>query len=109
MYAVFANVVKDKQLRTGAKVLIVRCNGDAERPIVVGTSTGGRIIQKYVFYKNLTNFRAKWVPPRLQEKAVWEWESKEEAQALADHLSETARPKKGNPWITREPRNNSNS
>lgn len=89
MYAVFANIVKDKQLRTGARVLILYHNGDCQRPRVIGKSVGGRLIEKYVHYKNLRNFRAQWIKPYLNKRVVRSWESKDEAQAFADRLSST--------------------
>jgi hypothetical protein len=87
MYAIVANVKSDRILRTGAKVWILRCNGDAECPVVSGLSKGGGMVaKKYTHYKRLTNFRAAWVPLHLRERVVWMWPDKARAQAVADGL-----------------------
>lgn len=87
MYGLIANVINDRVLRTGAKVWIHRCNGDAACPIVTGMSKGGRYIQKFTHYKRLTNFRAACVPEHMQDRVVWRWETKAEAQSIAEKLT----------------------
>lgn len=87
LYGIVANVVADKALRTGAKVWIEYCNGDAEHPFVRGLSKSGRPIEKYTAYKRLTNFRAAWVPPNMRERMGWAWEDKAAAEKLAGELA----------------------
>jgi hypothetical protein len=86
MYGLVANVVSDRVLRTGARVWILRCNGDASCPIVTGRSKGGRIVQKYTHYKRLTNFRSAWIPEHMRGRVEWKWEGKAEAAGLAATL-----------------------
>ena len=88
MYGLVANVISDRVLRTGAKVWIHYCNGDAACPIVAGMSKGGRMVQKYTHYKRLTNFRAAWVPEHMRDRVAWRWETKAEAAELAAKLAE---------------------
>lgn len=65
MYGIVANVLSDRALRTGAKVLLVHVNGDAEHPIVIGLSKSGHNILKYIPYKRLINYRAAWIPEHM--------------------------------------------
>jgi hypothetical protein len=90
MYCVIANVIQDKILRTGAKIYVLYCNGDAEHPKVRGLAKGGRPITKHIPYKRLTNFRAAFVPPKmqLQGDVMWQWEEKEDAERLANALND---------------------
>ena len=88
MYGVIANVLSDRVLRTGAKVWIQYCNGDAACPIVTGMNKGGRYVQKFTHYKRLTNFRAAWVPEHMLDRLAWQWETKAEAAELAAKLAE---------------------
>jgi hypothetical protein len=87
VFGVVANVLSDHAVRTGAKVWIRYCNGDAEHPLVVGCSKSGRVIEKYTDYKRLTNFRAKWCPEHLRSRVAWLFVTKEEADALAQRLT----------------------
>lgn len=87
MYGIVANVASDRILRTGAKVWIERCNGDAECPVVRGCSKSGRMVEKYTHYKRLTNFRAAWIPEHLRDRVIWQWDEKESARQLADTLA----------------------
>jgi hypothetical protein len=87
MFGVVANVASDRVLRTGAKVWIERCNGDAECPVVRGCSKSGRVVEKYTHYKRLTNFRAAWIPEHLRERVIWQWPEKERAQHVAATLA----------------------
>lgn len=87
MYGLIANVLSDRVLRTGAKVWINYCNGDAACPIVFGLSKSGRMTQKYTHYKRLTNFRAAWIPEHLRERVAWQWETKDEADVHAKTLA----------------------
>lgn len=70
-YGIVANVISDRVLRTGAKVWICYCNGDAECPRVVGMTKGGRIVMKYTHYKRLENFRAAWCPQHLRDRVFF--------------------------------------
>ena len=87
MYGLIANVMSDRVLRTGAKVWIRYCNGDAACPLVTGLSKSGRRVQKYTHYKRLTNFRAAWIPEHLRDVVAWQWETKDEAAKCAAKLA----------------------
>lgn len=87
MFGVVANVASDRVLRTGAKVWIQRCNGDAECPVVRGCSKSGRVVEKYTHYKRLTNFRAAWIPEHLRQRVIWQWPEKARAQQVAESLA----------------------
>ena len=87
MYGLIANVMSDRVLRTGAKVWIRYCNGDAACPLVTGLSKSGRRVQKYTHYKRLTNFRAAWIPEHLRKVVAWQWETKDEAAKHAATLA----------------------
>jgi hypothetical protein len=89
MYGLIANVISDRVLRTGAKVWIRYCNGDAACPSVTGLSKSGRRAQKHTHYKRLTNFRAAWIPEHLRDVVVWQWETKDEAAKHATTLAAT--------------------
>lgn len=67
-YGIIANVLSDHVLRTGAKVWILYCNGDAEHPKVMGLSKSGRKVIKYMPFKRLTKFRSAWVPDHLRDQ-----------------------------------------
>lgn len=88
MYGIVANVVSDRILRTGAKVWLIHCNGDASNPWVCGLSKGGRPIRKYTKFKRLTNFRVAWVPEHLHDEIVWAWEDKDAVEAKAHDLAD---------------------
>lgn len=95
MFCIVANVKTDKALRTGAKVYLLSANGGANSAEVTGLSKGGRRIVKHIPYKRLTNFRAAFVPPHMQEgKAPWFWSvgcwwnEKADAKDAADKLNE---------------------
>jgi hypothetical protein len=88
MYGIVANVLSDRVLRTGAKVWIHRCNGDAECPVVSGVSKSGRYVTKYTHYKRLTNFRAAWVPEHMRERVIWAWTDKGKAVRASAAMSE---------------------
>ena len=87
MYGLIANVLSDSVLRTGAKVRINYCNGDAACPIVYGLSKSGRLVRKYTHYKRLTNFRAAWIPEHWRDRLAYQWDTKEEATAHAEKLA----------------------
>jgi hypothetical protein len=86
LFGLVANVKSDHALRTGAKVWIHYCHGDAAHPFVSGISKSGRPIQKYTRYKRLTNFRAAWIPPPLRDRITWTWPDKEAAAQVAAKL-----------------------
>lgn len=86
MYCVVANVASDRVLRTGAKVWVLRCNGDAACPVVNGLSKGGRRVEKYTHFKRLTGFRAAWVPPMLRGRIILMWPDRSQAEAAAAAL-----------------------
>lgn len=88
MYGLAANVISDRVLRTGAKVWIHYCNGNAACPIVTGMSKSGRIVQKFTHYKRMTNFRAAWIPEHMRERITWQWEDKAKVAAMAAKLAE---------------------
>lgn len=91
MYGIIANVKSDRQLRTGAKVWILECNGDAERPVVRGLSKFGKMIVKYCHYKRLENYRAAFIPEQLFEKYsrfYMTFDTKEKAEEIAQSLNE---------------------
>ena len=87
MFGIVANVASDRVLRTGAKVWVERCNGDAECPVVLGCSKSGRVVEKYTHCKRLTNFRAAWIPEHLRERVAWQWPERECAQNVASTLA----------------------
>lgn len=87
VFGIVANVESDRILRTGAKVWVCYCNGDAEKPRVVGLNKGGRVTEKYIPYKRLTNFRAAWIPEHLRSLVHWQFASKDEAAGHAAALS----------------------
>lgn len=87
MFGLVANVISDRVLRTGAKVWIHYCNGDAACPVVSGLCKGGYIVRKYTHYKRLTNFRAAWIPEHVRERVAWQWEDKSKAAELAAKLT----------------------
>jgi hypothetical protein len=82
-FGIVANVLTDGILRTGAKVWVCYCNGDAEHPRLVGLSKGGRIIEKYGHYRHLENFRAKWIPEHLRDRVIWAYDDKSIAEDFA--------------------------
>ena len=85
MYGVVANVVKDNQLRIGAKVYILYCHGMAENPKVYGMARDGKRIEKYMPYKRLNKFRAQWLPEHIRERVIWKYEEK----GVADRVAKT--------------------
>ena len=84
MYGIVANVISDRVLRTGAKVWIHRCNGDAECPIVSGISKSGARVEKYTRYKRLTNYRAACVPKHMRSYILFAWPERAQAEECAD-------------------------
>ena len=86
-YGIVANAVKDKVFRQGAKVWILRWNGDFEHVIVRGISLGGRRVTKYTPFKSLHNYRAAWIPPTVAEDVCATWATKEAAQKAADNIA----------------------
>ena len=87
MFGVVANVESDRILRTGAKVWVLQCNGDAAHPYVVGLSKGGRKVFKYSHFKRLTNYRAAWIPEHLRGDVTRKWTDKADAERAAAYLS----------------------
>lgn len=68
-YAITANVVSDKALRTGARVWVLSVAGDPTRVVVAGLSKGGRRLPyKWMATKRLTNVRLKYLPEGLREE-----------------------------------------
>ncbi|OAB38316.1 hypothetical protein [Paenibacillus glacialis] len=86
MYAVVANVVKDNQLRVGAKVYILFCHGMAENPKVYGMARDGKRIEKYMPYKRLIKFRVQWLPEHIRDRVIWKYEDKGVAEQVAKTL-----------------------
>ncbi len=87
MFAIVANVKADRVLRTGAKVWIMRCNGDAECPVVLGLNKSGRAVVKYTHFKRLENYRAAWVPEHMRDRIARRWNEKAKAEAEAHVLA----------------------
>lgn len=87
VFGLVANVVSDHILRTGAKVWINYCNGDAAHPKVYGLNRSGRAVEKYTHFKRLTNFRAVWMPEHLRSRLASQWATKEEAASQAAMLA----------------------
>jgi hypothetical protein len=87
LFGIVANVKSDRVLRTGAKVWIYYCNGDASHPMVSGISKSGHSLQKYTHYKRLKNFRAAWVPAHLRGCVESAWPDKESAADIARKLA----------------------
>ncbi len=87
-YGIVANVASDRVLRTGARVWIHRCNGDAACPVVSGISKSGRVVEKYTHYKRLVNFRSAWVPDHMRGRVVWQWDDRTNAEERAAWLAE---------------------
>lgn len=88
MYCIIANVISDNVLRKGAKVYILTWHGDAEHPQVIGLARDGRKVRKYTAFKRLMDFRASWVPDHIRPECFRYWETKKEAQKVADSLNE---------------------
>jgi hypothetical protein len=86
VFGIVANVIQDAYLRNGAKVWIVYCNGDASNPRVIGISKNGRIVEKYIPYKRLRSFRAKWLPEHLRDRLCYQYTHKADADAHAAAL-----------------------
>jgi hypothetical protein len=86
LFGIVANVKSDSVLRSGAKVWINYCNGDAESPVVTGLSRSGYYVTKYTKYKRLTNFRAAWVPMHMRDRVLWAWQEKQQAADAAERL-----------------------
>ena len=85
-FGIVANVISDRVLRTGAKVWIMRVNGDAACPLVIGMTKSGRMIEKYTHFKRLTNFRAVWIPEHLRGRIAKFSDDKAEMQRSAEFL-----------------------
>jgi len=86
MWGIVANVISDRVLRTGARVWVERCNGDAECPVVRGLSKSGRQVRKYTHFKRLTNFRAAWVPEHQRDQISILYADKASASTSAEWL-----------------------
>lgn len=83
MFGIVANVISDRALRTGAKVWICRINGGAENVVVSGCTKGGRIVEKYIQLKRLSNYRAAWIPEHMRERVALQWASRNDAVDFA--------------------------
>lgn len=88
MFGIVANVMSDRVFRTGAKVWVCRCNGDAVCPIVIGLSKSGHQVTKYTKYKRLRNFRATYIPEHLRAEISLQWADKADATAFAHGLAD---------------------
>lgn len=92
-WGIIGNVMSDRSLRVNAKVwLCLWTGGSPDRPVVRGISKGGRTITKRIATKRLRHLRAAWIPPKLRDEVGMVWATKEEAQTMADGLTEN--------WIT---------
>lgn len=88
-WGIVANVQADKALRIGAKVTILESHGDASQVKVRGCSKSGRVIEKYIPFKRLKNFRAAWIPEKLRDE-IHHWhkfETKDKAAQYASGLN----------------------
>jgi len=70
-WGIIANNAKDKKLRSGAKVWIIGVNGGGERCQVRGLNVQGRMIEKYVAFSNLSNYRPSAIMPTHTKHEVW--------------------------------------
>jgi hypothetical protein len=93
-YGIVANVIFDRILRSNAKVYLIRWHGDMERVLVKGVSKSGRVIEKYVSFKKLNNFRVKWFPLYLRENKSPYVFSKTEAIKKASEFQKSFNPLK---------------
>lgn len=83
-YGIAANVVSDKVLRVGSKAFIVSYHPPHGK--VCGISKKGRRLEKWIAFKRLEKFRAKWIPDHLRDRICLVFCDKIEAQNFADDL-----------------------
>lgn len=86
IFGIVANVIDDPILRRNARVWIILCNGDAERPKVTGFDQEGVRRTKYMPYKRLRNFRAQFIPETKRETIAWLFD-KAKAEDIAGFLN----------------------
>ena len=86
-YGIACNINdSDSCLRMGSLAWIGGFNdGDWDRHRLVARTRGGRIVEKWVPTKRLTNFRVKWIPPHLKDR-IWCYGTREEMEAKAGCL-----------------------
>lgn len=83
-YAITANVVSDKALRTGSRVWVLSVPGIPETVLVAGLSKGGRRLPyKWMATKRLTNVRVKYLPEGLRE-GMWLKGPKDDPRLLCE-------------------------
>jgi hypothetical protein len=93
-YGVKANVkAPHKFLRMGGLcwMLLLNPGWGGEKVMVRGVSRGGRKVDTWVDSRDLTNFRAGWVPDNgwdKQQSPPMPFDSREAAQAWADGMNE---------------------
>lgn len=93
MFGIVANVESDRVFRTGAKVYILTPESFTFNCLCNGISKSGRLIEKHISLKRLTNFRAAFVPDCISKRYYkWNrpqlWESKEKCSEAAKRLEE---------------------
>ena len=87
MFGLVANVKSDNALRTNAKVRILSCHSGWDNAEVVGLTKYGRKITKHISWKRLKNIRPTFLPEVHRPNTRMWWETKEEAQKIADDLT----------------------
>lgn len=91
MWGVKANLREAcKYARAGALCWIININPGwgSERVVVLMRSRGGRLIEIWVTMKRLTNLRAAYMPPHVQRRFGWHFNTKDEAQRWAKGVEE---------------------
>lgn len=69
----------------GAACWVIDLNqgNGSDRLLVLLRSRSGRLIEKWLARKALTNFRTKWLPPHLRRRCRG-WATRQEAEPWAD-------------------------
>lgn len=96
-FGIIANNLKDKKLRSGAKVWITMVNGGGERCQVRGLNAQGRMIEKYVAFSNLTSYRPSAIMSTHKHQ-VWPFGGPDDravVQTYCDALNSRADRKEG--------------
>jgi hypothetical protein len=88
-WGIVANVARDAKcdlFRHGAKLWLMWVTGGGmcfERAKFCGLSPGGRIIEAWISFRDLENFRAAWVPPAARRTVRHTFKDKAEATEWA--------------------------
>lgn len=90
-YCIACNIkdTRKKYLRQNSKAWIVNgwSGGGYERVQIVCRTKGGRLVQKWIALKFLTNFRACWIPPFLKSWGVYSTGTKENMKLEAERFN----------------------